>query len=116
MASDKHSSVEFTPVPSPVSEALILVCEKCGKKLVGEGEDNPSKTLQLALKDRIKEQGKKGVLRAVVTSCMDVCPKGEIAVGILRMEDGAKAREFYTVRGKVEKAADDVLERVARNR
>ena len=109
MASDK---VDFTSVPAPVSEALVLICEKCGKKLVGEGEDNPAKMLQLALKERIKAEGKKGILRAVVTSCMDVCPKNEVAVGIVRMKHGEGSRQFFTLRGNVAKAASDVFERL----
>lgn len=101
---------QLTPVRSPVSQALILVCEKCGRKLAGEGEENPAKALQLSLKERIKADGKKGVLRAVVTSCLDVCPKGEVTVGIVR--EGS--REFFTLRGNVEHAAETVLDRLDR--
>lgn len=107
------SSVELTPVPSPFSEALIVVCEKCGKKLVPEGADNPSKQLQLALKERIFQSGKKGVLRAVVTSCLDVCPNGAIAVGIFREKDGSGTRRFFTFRGPWAAAVETILKRVS---
>jgi predicted metal-binding protein len=72
----------WTEVPAPVSQAMILICEKCGKKLSSDNEENPSRSLQQSLKEKIKENGDKGVLRALLTSCMDICPKGEIAVGI----------------------------------
>jgi predicted metal-binding protein len=108
------SSVELSPVASPVSEALILVCEKCGKKLVPEGEENPSKRLQLALKQRIFETGRKGRLRAVVSSCLDVCPVGELTVAVLSTGEAAEARRFFTLKGPVDAAVDTVLGTVER--
>jgi predicted metal-binding protein len=103
------SSVELSPVASPVTEALILVCEKCGKKLVPEGEENPSKRLQLALKQRIFQTGRKGRLRAVVSSCLDVCPVGEITVAVLAAGEAAEAGRFFTLKGSVDAAVDTVL-------
>jgi predicted metal-binding protein len=84
-------------VPAPVSEALILICEKCGKKLVGEQDVNPSRDLQQSLKARIQSEGYKGRVRALVTSCMDVCPSGEIAIGISRAGGGD---EFLTLEAR----------------
>jgi predicted metal-binding protein len=83
---------KITSVKPPVSEALILICEKCGKKL-SNSEDNPSRELQSALKEKIKSDGNKGVIRSVLTSCMDVCPKDEIAIAITT-SDGGKDRYF----------------------
>jgi predicted metal-binding protein len=97
-------------VPSPVSEALILVCEKCGKKLVSGDEENPARTLQTSLKEKIKEEHGKGKFRAVITSCMDICPKDEIAIGILRPSHSEKD-EFFTVIGETESLRDDILAR-----
>ncbi len=99
-------------VPSPVSDALLLICEKCGKKLVGDTDANPARELQQALKERIKQTGLKGQVRAVVSSCMDVCPKGEIAVGVAYA--GARNSEFLTlelreVAGAVEPLLDRAL-------
>jgi hypothetical protein len=41
------------PVAAPVSDALILICEKCGKKLSRTPDDNPSRTIQHQLAARI---------------------------------------------------------------
>lgn len=102
-------SEKLTSVPSPVSQALILICEKCGKKLAPNDEENPSKTIQLALKEHIKSAGKKGVLRAVVSSCMDICPKGEIAVGIINVSPTNRGERFFTYDGKTKHAAEAIL-------
>jgi predicted metal-binding protein len=108
-------------VPSPVSEALILVCEKCGKKLVSGDEENPSRTLQTSLKEKIKEEHGKGKFRAVITSCMDICPKDEIAVAIVRpsksSNDSATESkdEFFTVIGETESLRDDILARAKKS-
>jgi predicted metal-binding protein len=85
---------KITSVKPPVSEALILICEKCGKKL-SNSDDNPSRALQSALKEKIKSDGNKGVLRAVITSCMDVCPKDEIAIAISKPDGDDR---FYTLK------------------
>jgi predicted metal-binding protein len=85
---------KITSVKPPVTQALILICEKCGKKL-SKSDENPSRTLQGALKEKIKSDGNKGVLRAVITSCMDVCPDGQIAIAISKA-DGDD--QFYTLK------------------
>lgn len=100
--------MKINDAEAPVSQALILICEKCGKKLASDSEQNPSRDLQAALKEEIKATGAKGVLRAVVTSCMDICPNGEITVAISRAGSGDR---FYTVEGgSVEKQRDAILE------
>jgi predicted metal-binding protein len=97
---------KLTPQASPVSEALILICEKCGKKLAPDSEPNPARELQLLLKEKIKNQGKKGQLRAVITSCMDLCPKGEIAIGI---SVTAGKNRYFTLEGVDHEAASELL-------
>lgn len=67
---------------SPVTVALIFICEKCGKK-IARGDDNPSRDLQQDLKALIKERGGKGKIRAAISSCIDVCPRNAIAVAIM---------------------------------
>jgi predicted metal-binding protein len=94
-----------------VSEALILICEKCGKKLSKDSDDSPARTIQHALKEAIKADGGKGKLKAVVTSCLDLCPKEEIAVAISRTHS---ADQFFTLSGKLDEqeAASEILKRV----
>ncbi len=110
MASDDKKNDGMTTVPAPVTETLILICEKCGKKQVSDDEENPSRTIQLALKEHIKSSGKKGVLRAVVTSCMDICPKDEIAVGLVGLSPTNDKKRFFTFRGKPKHAVEAILE------
>ncbi len=96
---------------APVSQALILICEKCGKKVATDFEHNPSRDLQAALKEEIKARGDKGVIRAVVTSCMDICPKDEIAIAISRSQQAGGQDRFYTIQGgDVQKQRDAILE------
>lgn len=97
----KKGGSELKPASPPAEEALILICEKCGKKL-GKSDENPAREIQGALKEKIKECGLKGKYRAVVTSCMDVCPYGEIAIGIStpKGED-----QFLTAAGEPEEIA-----------
>jgi predicted metal-binding protein len=102
----------LSPATSPVSEALILICEKCGKKLSRTADDNPSRTIQLRLKEEIRAEGSKGKLRCVLTGCMDVCPSGAIAVGISRTE---KPDQFCTFKGQPEEAARVILEKIRKD-
>lgn len=76
-----NTTISMQPATSPVSEALIFICEKCGKKLAS-GDENPARELQQAIKSEIKNIDGKGRWRASVTSCMDLCPKGEVAICI----------------------------------
>jgi hypothetical protein len=108
-------NVKLNPVVPPVSEALILICEKCGKKLARDSEENPSRALQSELKGKIKALDGKGKLRAVVTSCMDICPEGEIAIGISPSESRGGKDRFFTVKeGDPEKMANTILEQATR--
>jgi predicted metal-binding protein len=89
---------KITPAKSPVSEALILICEKCGKKL-SNSDENPARALQAALKEKIKSDGNKGVIRAVITSCMDVCPKDEIAIAVSKAGGPSGCKDtFFTLK------------------
>ena len=87
-------------VPRPV-DALILICEKCGSKLaLPESNENPSRILQKAFKELAKKehQAQPGGarVRPVVTSCLSICPDGEIALGVIHL--GKEDRFFTTVR------------------
>ena len=83
------------PAPAPVTTAMILICEKCGKKLCADPDKNPSRLLQAELKEKIKSRYGKGVLRPIVTTCMDICPNEEVAIAISRT---GEAPQFFTLR------------------
>ncbi len=86
------------PVETPV-ETFILICEKCGKKLsANDGDESPSRDLQKALKSLAKNGPLDGALkskvRPVVTSCMNICPEGQIAMGVIEF---GKKEHFFTI-------------------
>lgn len=78
----------------PVNEALILICKECGAR-VEDRDGNPAKALQRALKAEIKSIGAKKNMRAILTDCMDVCPKGRIVAAVVPV--GEAAPVFYSL-------------------
>lgn len=62
---------------------LILVCEKCGKKLEQPGKPNPSHELKNWLKKSLLDRSLWGANRVVTSSCLDVCPEGKVAVAFV---------------------------------
>jgi predicted metal-binding protein len=60
---------------------ILAICGKCGKKLgggFGEGAGQPlGKLLRRSLKGA---KGKRATLRIVETKCLDICPKGAVAL------------------------------------
>jgi len=97
----------------PVSKALILVCEKCGKRLKSDEDDNPSRLLVSRLKKRSKKLFEKGEVRAVATSCMDICPDDQVSVAITTFE-GRPATRFFTVDlDDVDETSQQILKEVS---
>lgn len=99
-------------IPPAVKEGFILVCEKCGVKLSeSENEtENPSRIFQKTLKSAILKVLDKKVIRPVLTSCLDNCPKGKIAVGIMPV-DKAKQAVFLEVKPQnYEESAARIIE------
>lgn len=79
---------------APVEEALILICRKCGEKLQDRKKDeNPSRELQHALKSAIKAEFGKRRLRAVLTDCLDLCPKKAITIAYMDLQQ--RPGEFF---------------------
>jgi predicted metal-binding protein len=64
---------------SPVSRAMIFICEKCGRRGDFDGK-NPSHRLASKLKRACKRRFERGEVRIALTSCMDVCPEDHITV------------------------------------
>jgi hypothetical protein len=66
---------------------LVLVCERCSKERIPE--EDPEIAARIGdfhlrnwLKARLKEEGHWGPIRAITTSCMDVCAHGRVTVCI----------------------------------
>jgi hypothetical protein len=64
---------------SPVSRAMIFICEKCGRRGDFDGK-NPSHRLASKLKRACKRRFERGEVRIALTSCMEVCPEDQITV------------------------------------
>lgn len=113
---DKDSEVLLTPADAPVSHALILICEKCGKKLSSD-DDNPARVLQKTLKEELKSIYGKGTARALLTGCMDICPRDEIAIAFSWSEAKGGGDEFLTLHADdPESAARVLIERIKTER
>jgi predicted metal-binding protein len=76
-----------TVKPKWTSGGLVLVCERCFKERIPE--EDPEIAARIGdfhlrnwLKERLKETGNWGAIRAISTSCMDVCARGRVTVCI----------------------------------
>ena len=81
------------------SSGLVLVCERCSKERIPE--EDPQKATEIGdfhlrdwLKKRLKEDGHWGKIRAVNTSCMDVCARGLVTVLIAPQVEGRSSEAF----------------------
>jgi predicted metal-binding protein len=66
---------------------LVLVCERCFKERIPEEDPKAAERigdfhLRDWLKERLKQDGHWGEVRAISTSCMDVCARGRVTVCI----------------------------------
>ena len=66
---------------------LVLVCERCFKERIPE--EDPETAAEIGdfnlrdwLKARLKEDGHWGKVRAIATSCMDVCARRRVTVAL----------------------------------
>ncbi len=73
--------------PKWKSGGLVLVCERCFKERIPEEDPDVAARigdfhLRNWLKERLKAEGRWGAIRAINTSCMDVCAHGRVTVCI----------------------------------
>lgn len=73
--------------PKWKQSGLVLVCERCVKERIPEEDPDVAAAigdfhLRNWLKERLKEDGRWGPIRAISTSCMDVCARGRVTVCI----------------------------------
>jgi predicted metal-binding protein len=94
-------------IDPPVNSALVLVCEKCGRR-VADGKKNPSHHLASTLKRTFKRNFGKGEYRAVLTGCMDLCPDDRVAIAIVPNQSAAQFCEADV--DDIDAAGDAVLE------
>ena len=61
-------------------EQVILVCRKCSKKLQGGFGPDGKDTLPRALKQELRNTGRRRSVRVIETKCLGLCPKGAVTV------------------------------------
>ena len=87
--------------PKWLNSGLVLVCERCFKERIPE--EDPDKAAEIGdfnlrdwLKTRLKEDGYWGKVRAISTSCMDVCARRRVTV-VIDKQTGTKSTEAFVV-------------------
>ena len=87
--------------PKWLNSGLVLVCERCFKERIPE--EDPDKAAEIGdfnlrdwLKKRLKEDGHWGKIRAIGTSCMDVCGRRRVTV-VIDPQTDEKATEAFVV-------------------
>jgi predicted metal-binding protein len=78
--------------PKWLDSGLVLVCEKCFKQRIPEEDPQTAErigdfNLRDWLKTKLKEDGHWGRIRAIGTTCMDVCARRMVTVTIARVGD-----------------------------
>ena len=70
-----------------LESGLVLVCERCSKERIPD--EDPEIAARIGdfhlrnwLKEKLKADGHWGRMRAINTSCMDVCARGRVTVCI----------------------------------
>ena len=60
---------------------VLAICGKCGKKLRGGFGDNAGRPLAKLLRRTVSgTKGKRATMRIIETKCLDICPKGGVAL------------------------------------
>jgi predicted metal-binding protein len=83
--------------PKWLARGLVLVCQRCFQERIPD--EDPEVAARIGdfhlrdwLKSRLKEDGLWGPIRAISTSCMDVCARGRVTVCI--QQPGREAQVF----------------------
>lgn len=81
--------------PKWLAKGLVLVCERCFKERIPDEDPEVAASigdfhLREWLKAKLKEDGLWGPIRAISTSCMDVCARGRVTVSIQSQDDVAQ--------------------------
>jgi predicted metal-binding protein len=80
---------DVEPAEIPWSEAVVMVCTKCSRKIVGD--ESLADSFKKTLKSSFKENGFGKSVRTVTSSCLDICPKERVAIAVLRRNAGTRA-------------------------
>ncbi|MBC5829448.1 MAG: hypothetical protein GIW98_04575 [Candidatus Eremiobacteraeota bacterium] len=85
--------------PKWQKSGLILVCERCTKERIPE--EDPDKAAEIGdfhlrdwIKTKLKDDGLWGKVRAINTSCIDVCAKRAVTVVLNSQVNGGQSECF----------------------
>jgi predicted metal-binding protein len=101
-------------IDPPFSTGLILICDKCGKRMKADFDENPSRELVARLKKESKEVFGKGEVRAALTSCLDICPEDRISVAIVPTGGHTEGARYFTVKATDVKGTSETIVKEAR--
>lgn len=106
--------------PKWTQGGLVLVCERCFKERIPEEDPEIARRigdfhLRNWLKERLKEAGHWGAVRAVSTSCMDVCARGRVTVCI-EPRDGERSVTVLDPLAEREELYEAIVERLTETR
>lgn len=100
-----HNENSIEKADVPWSDAVVMVCTKCSRKIVGD--EQLADDIKKSLKSCFKEAGLGKRVRSVTSSCLDVCPKNRVAIAIVRRNNGT---EIVSVEPDIK--ATELFERV----
>jgi predicted metal-binding protein len=87
----KIKPISVTSIPTPFQD-IVLVCRKCSKKLDGGFGPDGDESLGRAMKQMLRDTGRRRLVRVIETKCLSLCPRG--AVTMLR---GSRPGEMLAV-------------------
>ncbi len=73
---------------------IVLVCRKCTKKLDGGFGHKGRQPLQRALKEALREAGRRREVRVIEVNCLGLCPKRAVA-----LVNSARPQEMLAIPG-----------------
>jgi predicted metal-binding protein len=99
---------------------LVLVCERCFKERIPEEDPEVAERigdfhLRNWLKERLKQDGYWGAIRAISTSCMDVCARQRVTVCI-EPRDGERTVMVLDPLAEREELYKTILEQLTETR
>lgn len=83
--------MEIVTKPAPWTE-LVVLCRKCSRKLDGGFGQDGEESLRGALRETLREQGRRRSVRIVETKCLGVCPKRGVT-----MMAGSRPGQLFVV-------------------
>ncbi|WP_413289993.1 (2Fe-2S) ferredoxin domain-containing protein [Bdellovibrio sp. HCB337] len=82
------------------SDAVVLICEKCGKSLDDlklKEDGNASENMKKYLKSQMKERGHGKQIRVINSGCLDICIKNKVAVSYNPIDTNKHTQQTFTV-------------------